>query len=484
MVIGIDFTKHIMGENSKIIEEIFKYSWDKPFIRDLQAKEDIRYKDIYLSALNMKIYLDEIGVNEKVAISAENSPKLVSVIFSLMLSNRDIFFLSSAWNEDTITRVLKDYGISTLITDRKNLNKCEWFGIKVIDIHRLPFDMLSTHKNYKHKFNGRNGILCFFTSGSAGKPKCVVHNFETFKNNASYFFQFMTIEEPMKLYPLQSITYMAGFYHNPILALLSGGYLVLRGNFRPNHIFDFWEIVNKYKVNVLWLTPSIARLLTEIYRKEISVNNKLIFSCTAPLTVNTKRKFFERFNIPLYNSYGLSETLFVSVENESFYKEEEGAVGHPIQKVSIVNDEIVIVDDSCYLGYLSKDGTIHKPFPFSSKDMGYLKNSILYIKGRKDFLIIRGGIKIFPEEIESFILSKIDYISECGVIGVKDDFKVEKIVCFLALKEAKDKSYILEDINSILPPQWKIDEVVIVDKLPKTPSMKIDRIRLKRRYFE
>jgi len=45
----------------------------------------------------------------------------------------------------------------------------------------------------------------------------------------------------------------------------------------------------------------------------------------------------------------------------------------------------------------------------------------------------------------------------------------------------KDKSTVIKDINSILPKFWKVDRVVISNNIPKTPSMKIDRISLMRR---
>ena len=97
-------------------------------------------------------------------------------------------------------------------------------------------------------------------------------------------------------------------------------------------------------------------------------------------------------------------------------------------------------------------------------------------KGRIDNLINTGGIKVRPEELEATIAKIIDL--ECAVVGVKDEKLGQKIVLIAESEKEVDKDELLLFMKENLQTYQVPRKIVVVDKLPRTNSFKIDRSKL------
>lgn len=109
--------------------------------------------------------------------------------------------------------------------------------------------------------------------------------------------------------------------------------------------------------------------------------------------------------------------------------------------------------------------------------VGLIDNKHFIWKGRIDNLINSGGIKIIPEEMEASITKIIDL--ECAVLGVKDEKLGQKIVLIVESEKEVDKDKLLLNMNEYLQTYQVPKKIVIVNKLPRTSSFKIDRSKLK-----
>jgi O-succinylbenzoic acid--CoA ligase len=97
--------------------------------------------------------------------------------------------------------------------------------------------------------------------------------------------------------------------------------------------------------------------------------------------------------------------------------------------------------------------------------------------GRYDNLINSGGIKIAPEEVESLILTKT--MLECVAIGLPHKKLGHKLVFVFEHEQIPDSFASLKsDLDSFLPRHWRPKDLIVVDKFPRTDSMKIDRRKL------
>jgi acyl-CoA synthetase (AMP-forming)/AMP-acid ligase II len=136
--------------------------------------------------------------------------------------------------------------------------------------------------------------------------------------------------------------------------------------------------------------------------------------------------------------------------------------------------------ESATAALLDADGWLH------TRDMGYLdEDGYVYLVGRKDDIIIRGGENIAPAEIEA-VLHAHPSVDEAAVIGVPDVDWGQKIAAFVALRPGKTASNDeLADFCRQRLASFKKPEIIrFVDALPKNPLGKILKKELKSQFTE
>jgi acyl-coenzyme A synthetase/AMP-(fatty) acid ligase len=104
----------------------------------------------------------------------------------------------------------------------------------------------------------------------------------------------------------------------------------------------------------------------------------------------------------------------------------------------------------------------------------------LYFLGRNDDMIKSRGERISAKEVEN-IISQVDGVNECAVIGVEDDILGQAIKAYVALVPGREKSQkqIIEYCARNLEPYSVPKYVEFMQELPKTPHGKIDKKLLK-----
>ena len=124
------------------------------------------------------------------------------------------------------------------------------------------------------------------------------------------------------------------------------------------------------------------------------------------------------------------------------------------------------------------------------------KDGHIYITGRiKNMIVLAGGKKVFPEEVES-VLEKSEYLAECCVMGIHRSFGAkdgtEEVVAIVVPKEDLYKKYSEEDVDKLVKgdikvlstqlTQYKRPSSVIIKKepLPRTTTRKVKRNEVKK----
>ncbi len=127
--------------------------------------------------------------------------------------------------------------------------------------------------------------------------------------------------------------------------------------------------------------------------------------------------------------------------------------------------------------YLEKGSLLAGDGWFPTRDQGYLDaDGYLFVRGRADDTIIRGGENIAPAEIEE-VLSRHDAVRECVVAGVPDDEWGHRIAAYITLKDgcAPSADEIRDFVRARLRSSKTPDIVEFLDELPTTPTGKIVR---------
>ena len=202
------------------------------------------------------------------------------------------------------------------------------------------------------------------------------------------------------------------------------------------------------------------------------------------------------------NAYGLTETSSsIAILGPEDHREalasgdpavraRLGSVGKPLPGVSVeirdadgrpcppgVSGSIWVRGAQVAGEYLESGTTLDSDGWFYTRDQGYLDvGGYLYVEGRADDTIIRGGENIAPAEIEDVILDH-PAVAEVAVAGVEDEEWGQRIAAFVVTKpgQAADSDGIREWVRARLRSSKTPDIVMFLDELPQTATGKILR---------
>jgi len=188
--------------------------------------------------------------------------------------------------------------------------------------------------------------------------------------------------------------------------------------------------------------------------QQIANNLRLAVSGGSAMPVEVMRGFEQRFNVPILEGYGLSETSPVATFNRLDRPSKPGSVGMPVWGVDVrVVDEydkdvaqgelgeIVIRGHNVMKGYYNKPEANEEAFRndwFHTGDIGRLdEDGYIYIVDRVKDMIIRGGFNVYPREVEEVLMTH-PAVSLAAVVGTPHEQYGEEIKAFVVIKEGAE----------------------------------------------
>ena len=297
--------------------------------------------------------------------------------------------------------------------------------------------------------------VIIYTSGTTGRPKGaeLTHSNLILNSILSANLYNPTSEDTLLIVlPLFHIFAMvvmmnAGVYRGTTNILLP--------RFDPEAVLDLME---KHKVSFFAGVPTMYWGLLNYENEKfdlnaISANLKMCLSGGASLPVKVLEDFEEKFAVKILEGYGMSEGSPVVTFNQIDRGRKPGSVGTPVWgvEVKIVDEndnempvgekgELVYRGHNVMKGYYNKpeanaktivDGWLH------SGDVGVKdEDGFFYIVDRTKDMVIRGGLNVYPREVEDVIM-KHESVSLVAVIGVPDDQYGEEIKACVVLRKGE-----------------------------------------------
>ncbi len=374
------------------------------------------------------------------------------------------------------------------------------------DVANLPaIDAKSAEANLP-KVEPTAPVVIIYTSGTTGNPKGVV------LTHMNFIVDGIAIVEWFQLTPeTRSICVLPLFHNNGIVistttTLCAGGSIIFvdpKASLR-----SFWALVDRYGATFTSVMPSILAALLSLPFEGKRGQLKGIICGGQLLPLSLMQNFEARFGVPIFEGFGSTEASSYSSFNR-FPREKRklGSVGVvlPICDMNVVDDndselpdgtegELCIRGPNCAIGYHKLPDLNAQKFRngwYHSGDYGLRdKEGNYYFRSRKDDLIIKGGEKIYPAEIEN-VLSKHPNVTESAVIGVDDAILGQEICAFVNLKDpgASTESELIKFCAQSLARFKQPKHIVVINRLgdmpelPKGPTKKILHRRL-RDYYE
>ena len=478
---------------------------------DSKSESKFSYSDVDTKIKSCISFLSDYKSNTKaqrVLSLLPNSIDTLIIFFSVSLSDG----VYAPCHEGSSTAEVKDW-VSivkpTLCIAPKNVKneileylKRESIPVLFISIgdHLSWVNFDKSLKNYSSK----DSKLLLKTSGTTGLPKAMCLTTDTLWSSANFFVNHNVLtNKKLRYLNILPMSYLGGLFNLGLIPIVKGGSIVVDDAFSAKTFFTFWKIIDKYKISILWLVPTIMNGLLRLIKKtkEGHYGNsvKLCLVGTAPIKLTEKELFESKFKIPVFENYGLSETTFISSENylESGIIRNEGSVGDVLPYVSlkltpiessnsVATKKFNILVKSPFLfdGYLNADGSLDMPLDddnyFITGDIGTIRDNTLSIVGRSKDIIKKGGNLVFLREIE-LAVEKNAYVLESAAVSIPHSFYGESVLLYLVLSHPESE-HINKDIYSWLGERiskYKMpDEIIIKEQLPKTTSGKIIKYEL------
>ena len=478
---------------------------------------NITYEEMIQVISNIyKYYKDNKINNVNIGIVSENRYEYIPIYLATIFNNV-IVPIDKEYTSEEIDNIIKKFDIKILFYTNKTENKIPLkTEISILNIDKLfsksiflNYDIKLFFNDIKNTNSNKFSVIAL-TSGTMGIIKGAMLTQKNITTNIKAPLEYIHLEGNMLQILPMNHTY--GFNPGVLSPLCNGDTVCINKNlktlmhdfkeYNPYYIGAVPLIIEGIYKNIIRVSKSshkykmfcILIKISNFCRKYkvdlrhilfgniINKNLRTIVCGGAPLSDLFVKKFDE-LGITVLNGYGMTECSPLVSVNKDFYNV-WGSVGTIIRgtDVKIAKDgEILVKGPNVMLGYYNDEFETKKSFSggyFKTGDLGYKKNNILYITGRKkNLIILKNGKNFSPEFIESKLLS-ISYIKECLIVLTKKN-NSEIIVAKVRLNEQQDINKINYDIsviNKTLPKYMNIDKVEIVyEDFVKTSTNKIVR---------
>ncbi|MQS75972.1 AMP-binding protein [Companilactobacillus halodurans] len=440
-----------------------------------------------------------IGHNDIVLIALTNSVSYTLVTQSLWEIGAIVQPINPKTTEIQISELENQYHYSAIVVNSdvsqmKFLEPTFSSQPRLTTLHEPEVQIYVRNKHVAHLIDDPDDDqigLIMHTSGTTGKPKRVGLTHRQLLAGAFNVIDSEELTEKDSTFILMPMFHINAMVISNLATRLSHGQLLFRPKFSA-HLF--WKEVGDEMVTWVSLTPAIVAILLQREEKPAENNLRFLRTASAPLLPSIHKKFHERFNIPLIESYGMTEAAGQIAQNP-LEKPIQNTVGtiHKIEIKILDKDlkelpigsvgEIALKGDNIITHYLDPQPEAFDNGFLLTGDLGSLDiNGYLTIAGRSKEMIIRGGENVNPLAVENCLVN-LKFVKEVAVVGTPDLIYGETVTAVIVPKEqTKEHQHQLALLNELaneqLLPVERPTKYIFDMKLPKNATGKIQRTLL------
>ncbi len=440
----------------------------------------LTYQQVNAAANQVANGLLQSGIKQgdKVALSCLNLPYFPIVYYGILKAGAIVVPLSVLLKKDEIAFHLTDSDAKAYFcfvgTEQLPMGQMGYAGFQEVDACE-QFFMITAKPTDSSPIEGTKTLgqlmanqspklettatgaedtaVIIYTSGTTGKPKGAELTHSNLLLNANLSRDLLGQENDDV-----SLIVLPLFHIFAMTVLLNAGVYdgitaVLLPRFDAEAVF---ALMQKHNVTVFAGVPTMYWGLLNYKEekfdyKKIAEKLRICVSGGASLPVQVLKDFEARFDVPIIEGYGMSEGSPVVTFNHISVGRKPGSIGTPVWGVEVKivdeNDEEVPVGEKgelLYRGHNVMKGYYKKPEANAKTLRGGWMHSgdvavkdedgYFYIVDRTKDMVIRGGLNVYPREVEE-VMMKHEAVSLVAVIGVPDDEHGEEIKAYVVLKD-------------------------------------------------
>lgn len=386
-------------------------------------------------------------------------------------------------------------GASLVVSDRENFSEVKG-NQRIIGIHKdtgMPNIAIEAPTSQPAS---SGGSVVLFTSGSTGTPKGVELPEEQLLYVGYQIAKHNKLTENDRGFNSLPLFHVNAEVVGVLATLISGSTLVLDDRF---HREGFWELLHERKITWLNAVPAILAVLSRGNAKmDLPKSLRFIRSASSPLPDAVRENIQ---SIELVVSYGMTEGASQITATPLGQPRRPGSVGLPIgNELQIRNaDEEVVPTGEVGTVWIRGKGVV-KSYLFNraserfdkdgwlnTSDLGKVdEDGYVYLMGRSDDVINRGGEKLYPAEIEEVLLQDT-HVREVVVAAMPDAILHQVPLAFVIPAEAglsdEHKEALRESLLKLCEAKLtrfkRPVDIIISEDLPRAPTGKIQRVKVR-----
>jgi long-chain acyl-CoA synthetase len=485
------------------------------------------YAELDAAANRLSRVFGDLGLKpgDHIALCMENHPRYLEVVWGAMYSGLIFTACSSRLTSGELEYILNDSNAKAFITSKYKADQAAEIVAATPGVElRLMLDgVIDGYGSYEHAVASRSaeplvdrveGVDMLYSSGTTGRPKGVARDWkpvplgEGVGLGATLSVLFGGTADSVYLSP-------APLYHAAPLRFCMGihalgGTVIVMDHFDPEQAL---ALIERHKANISqWVPTMFIRMLKldPAVRARYDVSSlKCAIHAAAPCPAPVKQQMIEWWGPVLHEYYAGTEGNGFVYCNSEMWLAHPGTVGTPIAcVVHIVDDE----GNECQTG---ESGTVYFEGGASFKyhnddsktassqdprgrgwstlgDVGYLDaDNFLYLTDRKAYMIISGGVNIYPQEAENALVTHPKVV-DIAVFGVpNDDFgeEVKAVVQPTVMPSSPEEAALLEReliafCRTVLADVKCPRSIDFRVELPRHPTGKLYKRLLKDEYWQ
>jgi oxalate---CoA ligase len=332
----------------------------------------------------------------------------------------------SATRVDRVEERSRALSLDAIVSDRL----VESDGVAWHDVTRRALE--GSLSSPAPSFDEGGGGVILSSSGTTGEPKVVALSTAHLLDVATLIARHNKLELNDRGFNSLPLWHVNAEVVGLLATLVAGSSLVLDDTF---HRTGFWKIVEDFDVTWINAVPAIiARLVHLDDGERVPARLRFVRSASAPLSPTLFERFEESTKVPIIQSYGMTEAASQICVNPLDGVRKAGSVGLPVGVEVRVTSEGSAADQGPIGQIEIRGATVISRYESAgyddrfdvegwlrTGDLGYFDDDgYLFIVGRSDDVINRGGEKVYPLEIENALID-VDGVGLVAVVGEPDE---------------------------------------------------------------
>jgi fatty-acyl-CoA synthase len=498
---------------------------DKPAVVRAESGEVLTYRELEENSVRLARHLYDAGLRkgDHVALLSGNDPKVYEVHWAALRTGLYITAVNRHLSPSEISYIVNDCGARALIVSAGLAGAAEQIVAQTpsVDI-RLAFGgPVQGYKSYEDARAAASpeplpdqprGADMLYSSGTTGRPKGIKQPLPDRQVGDAPGDTYTAIFGPLYGFDTETVYLSpAPLYHAAPLRFggvvhALGGTLVIMEKFDAEQAL---AAIERYRVtHSQWVPTMFVRMLKldEAVRARYDMSSlRVAVHAAAPCPVDVKRAMIDWWGPILHEYYASTEANGATFIDSEQWLRKPGSVGRAgLGTIRVCGDDgaelptgeigtVYFERDEIPFAYHNDPAktaeAVHPEHPTwtTTGDIGYMdEEGYLFLTDRKAFMIISGGVNIYPQEVED-ALALHPRILDVAVIGVPDEEMGESVKAVVqpapGVEPGPELAAELRDYLRERIAHYKVPKSFdFADDLPRTPTGKLVKGKLRQRY--